>query len=561
MASPVDIRPDHLRIVRNVLREYLPPNVNAWVFGSRANWTATDSSDLDLALKGDSRLGRKTMGALEDAFEDSSLPYTVDVIDLNRISDSFRRIVEAQRVPFPVAQDSGEARISRRRVHTSDVATATIEQKPSRNGASSRKTSAPSEWQVVNLGVYVVINDRSYSTKEAWPFINYLDTGNISENHIAEIQKIDVNKHKIPSRARRKVQPGDIVYSMVRPNQKHFGLLKKIPENFLVSTGFAVLRGKDNLADTDFLYWFLAQDHIVEYLHSIAENSTSTYPAIRPSDLERISLSLPPLPEQRAIAHVLGTLNDKIELNRQMNKTFEEMARALFKSWFVDFDPVRAKMDGRWRPGKSLPGLPANLYDFFPNCLVSSEMGEIPEGWKVKALGELIQLAYGKALKADDRREGIIPVYGSNGQIGWHAERLVTGPGIIVGRKGNPGVVTWVQSNFFPIDTTFYVVPTGTSINLAFLLYALIDQDLSSIAADSAVPGLNRNLAYMSRQIVPDKRVVDEFGNCINTIFKRRYHIEEESRSLAVQRDVLLPKLISGELHTSQLVYEKSTPK
>ena len=98
-------------------------------------------------------------------------------------------------------------------------------------------------------------------------------------------------------------------------------------------------------------------------------------------------MRLPPLPEQRAIAHVLGTLDDKIELNQRMNETLEDMARALFKSWFVDFDPVRAKMEGRWRCGESLPGLPADLYDLFSDRLVDSELGEIPEGWEVKALG------------------------------------------------------------------------------------------------------------------------------------------------------------------------------
>ena len=101
-------------------------------------------------------------------------------------------------------------------------------------------------------------------------------------------------------------------------------------------------------------------------------------------------MRLPPLAEQRAIAHVLGTLDDKIELNRRMNETLEAMARALFKSWFVDFDPVRAKMDGRWRRGESLPGLPAEHYDLFPERLVDSELGEIPEGWKIGMLGDVL---------------------------------------------------------------------------------------------------------------------------------------------------------------------------
>ena len=105
--------------------------------------------------------------------------------------------------------------------------------------------------------------------------------------------------------------------------------------------------------------------------------------------LRTIPILIPPLPEQRAIAHVLGTLDDKIELNRRMNETLEEMARALFKSWFVDFDPVRAKMEGRWRRGQSLPGMPAELYDLFPDSMVSSELGEIPEGWEAGVLGNV----------------------------------------------------------------------------------------------------------------------------------------------------------------------------
>ena len=98
---------------------------------------------------------------------------------------------------------------------------------------------------------------------------------------------------------------------------------------------------------------------------------------------------MPPLPEQRAIAHILGTLDDKIELNRRMNETLEAMARALFKSWFVDFEPVRAKMEGRWRRGESLPSLPAEHYDLFPDRLVDSELGEVPERWRCGRWGRL----------------------------------------------------------------------------------------------------------------------------------------------------------------------------
>ena len=276
-------------------------------------------------------------------------------------------------------------------------------------------------------------------------------------------------------------------------------------------------------------------------------NSDSAVPGLNRDDAHACLVRVPDEAEQRAIAHVLGTLDDKIELNRRMNQTLEEMARALFKSWFVNFDPVRAKIDGRWRSGESLLGHPADLYDLFPDRLVPSELGEIPEGWEVKTLGELIELAYGKSLRAGDRKDGPIPVFGSNGQVGWHDERLVSGPGIVVGRKGNPGVVTWTHGEFFPIDTTFYVVPRDSNLGLPFLLFALSGQDLPSVSADSAVPGLNRNLAYMNSQLVPDRLIVDEFNCTASRVFTRSHHLEEQSRALSVIRDTLLPEMLSGK--------------
>ncbi|MYB49346.1 MAG: restriction endonuclease subunit S, partial [Dehalococcoidia bacterium] len=215
---------------------------------------------------------------------------------------------------------------------------------------------------------------------------------------------------------------------------------------------------------------------------------------------------------------------------------------------FVDFDPVRAQMEGRGRPGKSLPGLPADLYDLLPNRLVDSELGEIPEGWEVKALGELVELAYGKALRAVDREDGPVPVYGSNGQVGWHDANLVAGPGIVVGRKGNPGIVTWAHGDFFPIDTTFYVVPRDANGGMPFLFFALTWQDLPSVSADSAVPGLNRNVAYMNKQLVPDEQVLAEFNDYASALFSRRHRLEQESRELTAQRDALLPWLVFGEI-------------
>ena len=308
-----------------------------------------------------------------------------------------------------------------------------------------------------------------------------------------------------------------------------------------VNQHVAIIRPAPDILDPGYLRYFLVHLETQALLLSWA-GSGGTRNALTKEMIESFEVSAPPLPEQRAIAHILGTLDDKIELNRRMNQTLEEMARAIFKDWFIDFGPTHAKIEGRE------PYLPPEVWSLFPDHLVESELGEIPAGWEVKPLGELIELAYGKTLRAGERKGGSIPVYGSNGLIGWHNERLVAGPGIVVGRKGNPGIVKWTHSDFFPIDTTFYVVPRDTDLKLTFLLFALTAQDLPSVSADSAVPGLNRNLAYMNRQLVPDKLLIEQFNHYANTIFTRRHRLDEESRTLVAQRDTLLPRLVVGQI-------------
>ncbi len=307
------------------------------------------------------------------------------------------------------------------------------------------------------------------------------------------------------------------------------------------STEFIVIRGRERVSDTAFAYYLTKWEGVSGYAIS-QMTGTSGRQRVPTESLDHLLVPIPPIPEQRAIAHILGTLDDKIELNRRMNETLEAMARALFKSWFVDFAPVRAKAEGRDT------GLPKVIADLFPDRFEDSELGEIPAWWGVKTLGELLELAYGKALKADTRQLGTVPVYGSNGQVGWHDERLVPGPGIVVGRKGNPGIVTWSPTDFFPIDTTFYVVPKEDCRSLHFLFHALRIHDLASLGADSAVPGLNRNLAYLSKQVVPTKKLLEKFDQHVRALFEKTHQSDEESRALAALRDTLLPKLISGEL-------------
>ncbi|MGH8645604.1 MAG: restriction endonuclease subunit S [Gammaproteobacteria bacterium] len=339
------------------------------------------------------------------------------------------------------------------------------------------------------------------------------------------------------------LREGDVVLAMDRPWIEaglKYASISRYDLPCLLVQRTARLRGGPNL-DAGFLRYLVGSRDFTQHIHAITTGTA--VPHISGKQIKDFSFAHPPLAEQKAIAAVLGALDDKIELNRRMNATLEAMARALFQSWFVDFDPVRAKLDGR-QP----TGLDEATAALFPATFQESPLGPIPHGWGVKSLGEMIELAYGKPLKAEDRKNGSVCVYGANGPVGWHDEKLVNGPGIVVGRKGNPGVVTWAHGDFYPIDTTFYVVPIGDCRSLYFLYYALSVHDLANLSADSAVPGLNRNHAYMSKQVIPSQPVLKAFDSQISPIFAAVYASEEQSRTLATLRDTLLPKLLRGEL-------------
>ena len=340
------------------------------------------------------------------------------------------------------------------------------------------------------------------------------------------------------------------------------------------------MRGRDGIADTGFLYWFLAQDHIVDYLHSIAENSTSAYPSIRPNDLEQLPLSLPPLPTQRAIAHVLGTLDDKIELNRRMNETLEEMARALFKSWFVDFDPVRAKMDGRWRRGESLPGLPTDLYDLFPDRLVPSELGEIPEGWGVLPLPQLIEYKEGPGIRHwqyTNSSEGIrfinirciqngdiilntanrIKTEEANGKYAhFHLQEF----DIVVSTSGTLGRSAVVRASHLPLVLNTSVIrfrPVEGATTFSYLHGYINSRIFLDELEMSASGSVQKNFGPMHLRrmhiLRPSHNCLKRYERISGSLLSEVIVKRAENDALAAQRDALLPRLVSGEVRVGEV--------
>jgi len=304
-------------------------------------------------------------------------------------------------------------------------------------------------------------------------------------------------------------------------------------------------------------------------------NADSAVPGLNRDAAHSREVLVPPLAEQRAIAHILGALDDKIELNRRMNATLEAMARALFKSWFVDFDPVRAKMEGRWRRGQSLPGLPAHLWDLFPDRLVDSELGEIPEGWETATLGELCEKPqYGYTASAAERPVGphFLRITDINKQpwIEWSSvpycditeeearKYLLRDGDVVIARMADPGHAALVEDTpravfasylirFRPLDPTY-----GRFLQY-WLRSPLYWELVHGRKTGSTRATLNAQMLSDLPLTVPGKGVAAAFRTIIDAWRHKVVHNVHNSSTLAALRDALLPKLLSGEIDVSAL--------
>jgi type I restriction enzyme, S subunit len=311
---------------------------------------------------------------------------------------------------------------------------------------------------------------------------------------------------------------------------------------FVLSQNLMKVTVDPSRADPRFVFYFYRSSAGQHEIMSRA-NPTGVPCISKPlTSLRQFGIRLPSnVSEQRAIAHILGTLDDKIELNRRMNETLEAMAQALFKSWFIDFDPVRDKAEGRES------NLPKKIIDLFPDHFEDSELGKIPKGWSPSQWGELARLEYGKSLSAYESNAGPHPVYGTNGRIGTTSEPLCKHPGIVIGRKGAYRGVHFCSSPFFVIDTAFYVEPK-IPMEIRWAYYELLQQDINSMDSGSAIPSTSRDDFYNLPVLSPPLEIQRCFAQLLMWGWLRQEHNEAESRSLTALRDLLLPKLISGEL-------------
>lgn len=289
---------------------------------------------------------------------------------------------------------------------------------------------------------------------------------------------------------------------------------------FWVNNHAHVMQARVGAADLTFLKHAIEASDIGPWVTGAAQ------PKLSQENLRAIEISCPETDEQRRVADVLTAFDELVDNNRRRIEILEETARSLYREWFVHH---RIPDQGS--------------ADLTPSCL-----GSIPHGWLRRPLGELLQLKYGKALKAADRVPGPVPVVGSSGIVGWHDRPMVAGPGIVIGRKGIVGSVIWMDRGFYPIDTTFFVTSDRP---LAWLRYLL--EDLTFRNSHAAVPGLNREDALRSEVLDPGPGLAMRFAQRVEPLLAAVSALSDVHVAVAAARDLLLPDLVTGRVDVHSL--------
>lgn len=367
-----------------------------------------------------------------------------------------------------------------------------------------------SEWQDVVIEelcseITDCVNKTAPSVDYVTPY-KMIRTTNIKQGRINldEVRYVTEETYKTWIR-RGAPQLEDIILTREAPVGE-VGIIRTSEKVFLGQRTM-MYRADRTKADPYFLYYAFQTEAVQEQIHSAGMGSVVEH--VRVPDAKKFKINTPPLPEQKAIASVLSSLDDKIDLLHRQNKTLEAMAETLFRQWFIE---------------------------------------EAKEDWEDGTLDQLIDLKYGKALKQEDRSGSGYPVVASSGIVGFHNDYLVKGPGIVIGRKGTLGKVYFMKDNFYPIDTSYFIQTKTSGSNLIFEYYLLKSLDFANMNSDSAVPGLNRNLALGTQIQVPPEELILSFNETAQPWFSKIHSNTKQIHTLEKLRDTLLPKLMSGEV-------------
>ena len=544
MTPAIDITAEQRRTVLALLNRHLP-GTTVWACGSRVKWTSRPESDLDLVAFARPEQSAR-VADLREAFEESNLPFRVDLFVWDETPESFRARIEAEHVMLLKREDQS-------------------------TDGEQLFGLLPDNWEYTTLGVACDLGSGNIQTG---PFGSQLHASDYVSIGIPSIMPQNIGDNRInlegiarvgPDDANRLnrylVREGDIVYSR-RGDVKRRALVRSSEDGWLCGTGCLRIRLGENGVDPKYTSYFLGHPSTREWIARHAHGATM--PNLNTSILSACPFVIPPKAEQHAIAHVLGTLDDKIELNRRMNETLEEMARALFKSWFVDFDPVRAKMKGHDT------GLPKPIADLFPDQMIESELGLIPDGWEVFPLSKIIEINPTRSLRkgeiapyldmANMPTKGHVPHAVVDRQFG-SGMRFINGDTLVARitpclENGKTAYVDFLQHGEVGWGSTEFIVlrpvsplPTEFAYYLArsarFREFAI--QNMTGTSGRQRVPAAALSKFPLT---APPKSVAECFGRFVRPLTIRANESELESRTLAALRDTLLPKLVSGKLRT-----------
>lgn len=384
-----------------------------------------------------------------------------------------------------------------------------------------REEKTMAEWQTVRLGEIVKTNQSTYSPKENWQFVNYLDTGNITMNKIDEIQYINTAKDKLPSRARRKVKTNSIIYSTVRPNQLHYGIIKEQPDNFLVSTGFTVIDVNYDKAVPDFIYYALTKQEVTEQLQAIAEQSVSAYPSLKPSDIENLELMLPDKKAQERIVDILRSIDEKIKENNAINNNLYEQMLSIFNN---------ARRTSAWNKHKL-----SDVLIFFDNLR--------------KPLSSIQR----------EKMAHIYPYYGAASIVDYVEDYLFDGTYILISEDGANVIdsfghpLTQYTYGKFWVNNHAHIVKGSNGYSEALVYSMLGTLNMQSIVTGAAQPKINQANLRNFEAVLPEREEAQLLSELLNPMLQQMLHHDQENEKLSELRDILLSQLMSGSLDVSAI--------
>ena len=376
-------------------------------------------------------------------------------------------------------------------------------------------------------------NKSSISKSETFKEIIYLDTSSITENVVSGT--VIMNTKEAPSRAQRKVTNNTIIYSTVRPRLKHYGILSRPQNNFIVSTGFTTIDIKDlykDKIDPRYLYLLLTQPTITDYIGNIADTAVSAYPSINPSDLSSLCFMFPDHAIQKTIADIWNNYDRKIELNRAINQNLEAMAKQLYNYWFVQFDFPNEE----GKPYKSSGG----------KMVWNDKLKrEIPNGWNNCTLQEFLTIKNGRDHK--HLATGSHPVYGSGGEMRRVNEYLFSGESVLMPRKGTLNNIMYVNESFWTVDTMFYSEMKIVH-SAKYVFFAIKDIDFTKWNSGTGLPSMTASTLYNISMIKPSDDLLKRFNDVLIPVFYKIKQTKDECEKLIRQRDELLPLLMNGQV-------------